>query len=151
MKNKLLMDGLIDEFHYNSDITEYRFVHMEVKAFYNCLQKVLDKVHLIDYDSQIYIDYNHLKKELPNFKGSEISQIFDEIFSVWKKRGKYLYQFFISCIDYYVQNNYVEEKLIDYAINNHICYFDNRLKQLYIKYLIKAQRLGIDIKNMSLI
>lgn len=151
MKNKLLMDGLIDEFHYNSDITEYRFLHMEVKAFYNCLQKIVNKSHLIDYDSQIYIDYNHLKKEISNFKELEISRIFDEIFSVWEKRGKYLYQFFIDCIDYYIQNNYVEEKLIDYAINNRIHYFDNRLKQLYIKYLVEAQKLGIDIKNMSLV
>lgn len=151
MKQKLLKDGLIKEFHYNSDFIEYEFLHPEVKAFHKCLKENLNVKHLIDYDSQIYIDYNHLRRVMPEFFDRKLSSIFDEIFLVWKKRGDYLYTFMNQCIDYYIENNYANDKVIQFINNNHIADYDKSLKKLYLKYLKELSKEGVDLKKLSLV
>lgn len=151
MKQKLLKDGLIKEFHYDSDITEYEFLHPGVKAFHKCLKENLNVKHLIDYDSQIYIDYNHLKKEMPEFFNRKLSSIFDEIFLVWKNRSDYLYTFMNECIDYYIESNCANERVIQFINDNQISDYDKRLKKLYLKYLKELSKEGVDLKKLSLV
>lgn len=64
IRYKMQNDGLIKNFTYDSDITEYEFINPEIKLFHSYLKSKLNFEHLIDYDSQINIDYNHLKKNI---------------------------------------------------------------------------------------
>ena len=151
MKTMLIRDGLLDEFHYDSDITKYRFQHPEVKGFYDSMLKGLNKMHLIDYDSQIYIDYNHFRKEYNEIYQKVLKVIFDEIFLVWKERSNYLYDFFTECIDCYIKTNYSSDELEKLILKQNINQYDKRLKQLYIKYLKEAYKLGINTLNLTLV
>lgn len=150
MKSKLLSDGLIDEFHYNSSITEYKFIHPEVKEFHKCLKDNLNVKHLIDYDSQIYIDYNHIKKEMPELYCNQLKPIFDSILGVWKERGEYLHCFFSKCIQIYKESN-SKDILEKYIKLNSIQYYDQQLKRLYLKYLYILKKEGVNLSNLSIL
>lgn len=139
MRKKLLKDGLIEEFHYDSDITVYKFIHPEVKELYDYLSEVLNIQHLIDYDSQIAMDYNHYKKTMPDFFDNNLKEIFENIFEIWNRRKEYLYQFFSNCISMHKVNK-ADSKFLEYLSKNTVNEYDMALKKCYFKYLLVIKR-----------
>lgn len=139
IKDKLLEDGLIDEFHFDSDITDYKFIHPDVYDFYKCMKKKICTAHLIDIDSQIGMDRIHYKKFDPIFYEQQLKDIFEEINEIWMLRNCYLYTFFNRAIQIYIKYGN-SRTFIDYLDGNKIAEYDKKIKELYNKYIIILYR-----------
>lgn len=134
LKDMMMADGLIDEFHFDSDIRKYKFVHPEVGEFHDYVYEKIHTKHLIDLDSQIAIDKIHYEKVEPNLYNEKLKRYFDEVAEVWKERNNYLYSFFIDLICIYESHGISKEmnELID---NNIIFKYDKKIRTLYRKYV----------------
>lgn len=139
LKNKLMKDGLIEEFHFDSNIKQYRFIHPEIYELHKILYGAIDTKHLIDYDSQIAIDRIHYKKTNPRFYDLYLNKIFDEITSVWEERKVYLYKFFTQAIR--LHKLYKADKhVLEFIKQNTIHDYDKRIKHLYFKTILVNQK-----------
>lgn len=150
IRYKMQNDGLIKNFTYDSDITEYEFINPEIKLFHSYLKSKLNFEHLIDYDSQINIDYNHLRKKYTEIFDANLSVIFEDIITTWDERSKYLYDFFTKCIDIFVAEG-KSKNFESFVTSNNISEYDKKIKNLYFLYLKKLRNLGFNIKALSLI
>lgn len=143
LKEKMLRDGLIDEFHFDSDIRSYKFINSEVEELHNFLSQRIHTKHLIDLDSQIGIDRFHYEKEDFDFYNLYLKNYFDDINQVWKERNEYLYNFFIGAIDIFMSEG-ISNNLEQYIDSNQIFEFDKKIRNLYRRYnaMIYKKRKG---------
>lgn len=145
LKDKMLADKLIDEFHFDSDIRDYKFVHPEVLEFHSAIYKIINTKHLIDLDSQIAIDRIHYRKNEPLFYDQQLKGIFEEIEDVWNLRNHYLYNYFTEAIRIFkVDRN--GDRFNSYIKDNKISEYDKKIATLYKKYTIvlyKYKKIGV--------
>ena len=135
LKDKMLEDKLIDEFHFDSDIRDYKFVHPEVLEFHSSIYNIVDTEHLIDIDSQIAIDHIHYRKNEPLFYDQQLKSTFEEIEGIWNLRNHYLYNFFTEAIRIFKMDRN-RDRFTDYIRNNKIYEYNKRIKTLYQRYTI---------------
>jgi radical SAM superfamily enzyme YgiQ (UPF0313 family) len=135
LKDKMLEDKLIDEFHFDSDIRNYKFVHPEVLEFHSAIYNIINTKHLIDLDSQIAIDRIHYGKNEPLFYDQQLKSTFEEIESIWKSRNRYLYNFFTEAIRIFKMDGN-GDRFTGYIRNNEIHEYDKRIKTLHQRYTI---------------
>ena len=134
MKDKLINDRLIDKFNYDSDVARYRFQHTEIGSLYQALKREISTKHLVDFDSQIAIDRIYFSKSASSFYLENLLPIFEEVNCLWKKRNKYLYDFFSEAI--YLHERYGNGGDFDLFLKSYIAHeYDRKIKILYVKYL----------------
>jgi len=133
LKDKMLKDKLIDEFHFDSNIKDYKFVYPEIKEFYFSLYNVIKTQHLIDFDSQIAIDQLHYIKTEPMFYDQHLKIVFNEIEEIWRSRNRYLHEFFTEAIQIFKAKGN-GEKFVNHISNNVIHEYDRQIKKSHQKY-----------------
>lgn len=133
MKEKLIEDKLLDEFHFDSNIFSYRWQHEEIGQLYEALVEAIDNTHLIDHDCQIAIDRIYYEKNYPDFYEERLRPIFDEIDILWNKRNTYMYHFFSKAIQLHRLHG-DDETFRTYIKSNIIHQYDSNIKKKFYKY-----------------
>lgn len=134
LKDMMKEDGLIQEFHFDSDIREYKFVYPEIGIFHDYVYTKIHTKHLIDLDSQIAIDKFHYEKAEPRLYEKQLKVFFDEVTAVWIERNHYLYSFFMEAIRLFEAYGIGEE--LDRHLNKNIIYeHDRKIRNLYRRYI----------------
>lgn len=134
LKDMMKEDGLIQEFHFDSDIRDYKFVNPDIGIFRDYLYGKIHTKHLIDLDSQIAIDRFHYEKVEPLLYEEKLKVHFDEVARVWQERNHYLYLFFMEAIHLY-ETYGIREELNQHVDKNIIYEYDRKIRNLYRKYI----------------
>ncbi len=134
LKKMLMEDGLVKEFHFDSDIRNYKFVNPEIGIFHDYVYKKIHTKDLIDLDSQIAIDRFHYEKAEPQLYEEKLKVYFDEVKEVWKERNHYLYEFFMEAIRLFEEHG-ISDELEQHVDKNIIYEYDRRIRNLYRRYV----------------
>ncbi len=134
LKKMLVDDGLLGEFHFDSDIRDYKFLHPEIGEFHDYIYNKIHTKHLIDLDSQIAIDRFHYEKAEPALYEERLKVYFDEVVAVWKERNQYLYEFFMKAIELFEQQG-IGDALDSHVEANKIYEYDKKIRNLYRRYV----------------
>lgn len=133
IKKKLINDGLLNGFHFDTDLYSYKYVHQEIADFRERIASVLNLEHLIDYDSQIAMDKIYYQKIVPDFFDKYLRKVFDNISECWKIRNEEIYEFMSKALTLH-KNNGANMEFADYIKGNKIDFYDKRIKQLFYQY-----------------
>lgn len=133
MKDRLIADHLLDEFHFDSDVYSYRYENPDIEKLYFLLCDAIDTSHLIDYDTQISIDQIYYRKSEPDLYQNELEPLFCRMNAIRMERNEYLYNFFTKAVQLH-KNEGPSDAFIKHINLNEIHVYDKKIKKLFYKY-----------------